>query len=432
MSDSEISFRSIRVAVACSIGIMFASGTTIIGTFGVFMLPILHEFHWGRAATSGVIMTMSCTTALLAPLLGKAQDRWGIRGILLPGIVLYAEAVMLISTARGSIVQFYFLYFLIGITASLISIVPYTKVVSEWFHRTRGIVLAFVGAGVSIGASLLPQLSRILIDWLGWRGAYIGLGLLILTVNLPVQGFFLREASRGRSAARRESSTASLPQVLGMSATEIRRSPTYWALIAIIFLTTFVVGGVVPHLVPMMRDHNVPTAKAANALTIYILGGIAGRLFMGRLLDRFRSPRIVVPFYLLAIFGLLILKRADSVPMMIASGALIGICGGAEAEFGPYLHSRYFGLRAFAETYALQFMFLAIANGLGPVAMGFVFDRTGSYSLMLVLYMALLVIAASIFLLLRPYAEGGEARIWPWKSAPIDVVAVPRQPDDLR
>ena len=58
MKDAEINFRSVRVAITCSIGIMMASGTVIIGSFGVFMLPILHDFHWGRAKVSGVVMTI--------------------------------------------------------------------------------------------------------------------------------------------------------------------------------------------------------------------------------------------------------------------------------------------------------------------------------------------------------------------------------------
>jgi len=406
MRDAEINFRSVRVAITCSIGIMMASGTVIIGSFGVFMLPILHDFHWGRAKVSGVVMTMSCTTALLAPLLGKLQDRWGVRRILLPGIVLYAAAVMLLSSARGSVAQFYLLYLLVGVTAAMISLVPYTKVISEWFHHRRGTVLALVGAGVAVGASLVPQLARVLIAHFGWRGAYIGLGLLIVCVNLPVQGLFLREKPVAKSVLRLEVASPQLGQQgWGMTAPEIRRSRTYWTLIAGIFLTTFVVGGVLAHLVPMMIDRGLASAEATTALTIYIQSGIVGRLTMGRLLDRFRSPAIIFPFYLLAICGLFVLYTAANPHMLVLSGALIGVCSGAEAEFGPYLHSRYFGVRAFAETYGLQFLFLAVANGLGPVVMGFAFDRSGSYGKMFVVHTVLLAIAATLLLSLRPYAE---------------------------
>lgn len=406
MRDAEINLRSVRVAVSCSIGIMLASGTAIIGTFGIFMLPILHDFHWGRAQISGVVMTMSCTTALLAPLLGKIQDRWGVRRILLPGIVLYAVAVMLLSTAHGSLAQFYLLFFGVGVAAALISIVPYTKVISEWFHRTRGIMLALVGAGVAVGASLLPQLARVLILRFGWRGGYIGIGLLILVINFPVQLLNLKESPRGQAThPKLDDAGSELDRGLGLAAWQIRQSRIYWSLIAVIFMTTFVVGGVLPHLVPMLIDRGIPPAQATNAMTIYILGGIAGRVTMGRLLDCFRSPAIIVPFYLLAISGLFILYTASSPLMLVLSGSLIGMCSGAEAEFGPYLHSRYFGVRAFAETYGLQFMFLAVANGLGPVVMGAVFDRNGSYWKMFFIHAILLAAAAGLLLTLRPYAH---------------------------
>lgn len=383
---------------------MLASGTSIIGTFGMFMLPILKEFGWGRARISGVVMAMSCTTALLAPLFGRLFDRWGVRRIVLPGIVLFASAVMLLSLASGSVAQFYFLFFLVGVSASFISIVPFTKVVSSWFDKQRGVVLAFVGAGVSLGAAVLPHIARYFIAHWGWRFAYIGIGLVILAINLPVQFFWLREGAAASSTNRAPAGEKrQLAEPNGMSAARVRRAPTYWVLIAIIFLTTFAVGGISPHMAPLMIGRGLSAQAAASTLSMYVLGGVGGRLLMGKLLDCFRTPRVALPFYLAAVAGVILLQAAHSATVFALSGVLIGICLGAEGEMAPFLLSRYFGLKSFAEIYALLFLFLAFANGVAPVAVGAVFDATGSYRIALHSAGAVLAVSAALFCLLGPY-----------------------------
>jgi len=80
MRDAEVNSRSVRVAISCSIGIMLASGTAITGTFGIFMLPILREFHWGRAQISGVVMTMyDGRTKLANQVVSEVREHFGGR-----------------------------------------------------------------------------------------------------------------------------------------------------------------------------------------------------------------------------------------------------------------------------------------------------------------------------------------------------------------
>jgi MFS family permease len=64
---------------------------------------------------------------------------------------------------------------------------------------------------------------------------------------------------------------------------------------------------------------------------------------------------------------------------------------GAEADVMPYLISRYFGLHSFSEIYGYAFTAYALAGALGPLLLGWSFDRFHSYST------ALLGLAASMF-----------------------------------
>ena len=76
---------------------------------------------------------------------------------------------------------------------------------------------------------------------------------------------------------------------------------------------------------------------------------------------------------------------------------------GAESDAVPYLLTRYFGLRRFSELYGYTWCVYAVAAATGPVAMGAVFDHTGSYRFMLMIALAMVITASAIFAALPRY-----------------------------
>jgi MFS family permease len=76
---------------------------------------------------------------------------------------------------------------------------------------------------------------------------------------------------------------------------------------------------------------------------------------------------------------------------------------GAESDVVPYLLTRYFGLERFGALYGYTWCVYAVAGATGPVAMGAVFDRTGSYHALLVISLLMVISAAIIFASLPRY-----------------------------
>ena len=69
----------------------------------------------------------------------------------------------------------------------------YSKAISAWFDRSRGLALGIALAGVGIGTAVIPLLSNALISNFGWRHGYMGLGIIIfLLAFIPVL-LFVRE-----------------------------------------------------------------------------------------------------------------------------------------------------------------------------------------------------------------------------------------------
>ena len=65
--------------------------------------------------------------------------------------------------------------------------------------------------------------------------------------------------------------------------------------------------------------------------------------------------------------------------------------------------SRYFGLRAFGEIYGYAFAAFTLGGVVGPLLMGMGFDSTGSYGLVLSVFVVATLLAAGLMTRLGPY-----------------------------
>jgi MFS family permease len=61
--------------------------------------------------------------------------------------------------------------------------VPAIGAVQRWFVRRRGFASGLAVAGIGMGTLVMPPLASLLIGSLGWRGAYIALGVLTLLLG---------------------------------------------------------------------------------------------------------------------------------------------------------------------------------------------------------------------------------------------------------
>lgn len=99
----------------------------------------------------------------------------------------------------------------------------------------------------------------------------------------------------------------------------------------------------------------------------------------------------------------MLLARVASFPLGCVAAVLLGLGAGGTSSTTPYLLTRYFGLRSFSTLYGLTWTFYAIAGGAGPVLLGRVFDRTGSYTSVLTMLGFGSALSAALMLLLPRY-----------------------------
>jgi cyanate permease len=305
--------------------------------------------------------------------------------------------------------HFYATFLILGLVGNGTAQMAYSRAVSTWFSRRLGLALAFLMTGAAFGATILPPIAQALIDRLGWRGAYAAFGGMVLALGLPMVTVFVREKPGARSVRGNQAPGASVREGL--------RSRVFWILVTVLFLSSIAINSAVTHLSALLTDRGISPADAAIAVSAMGAASLVGRLTTGWLLDRFFAPRVAFIVLLLATLGVSLLADARSLFVGVSAAILIGLGMGGEADFTPYLLSKYFGLRSFTTLYGFTWTAYAIAGAIGPVLMGKAFDTTSSYSAYVLKISALIFVSAALMLLLPSYRE----RQFPAVPEPVKV-----------
>ncbi len=284
---------------------------------------------------------------------------------------------------------------IIGAAGNGTAQLAYTRAVSSWFEKRRGMALALVMTGGALGAMILPPVAQALIQRVGWRLSSAALGAMVLAVGLPVAATLVREKpgfDRGRRI-----------EVAGASVSQAMRSRAFWIVVVVLFLASLGQNGAITHFTALLTDRGISPEGAAMAVALMGAASFLGRLVTGWLLDRFYAPRLAFSLLTIAALGIFLLSTAHSLAMGALAAILIGAGMGGEADIIPYVLSRHFGLRSFSVLYGLTWTAYAIAGAIGPVLMGRAFDASASYESLAVKLSILTLSAAGLILAMPAY-----------------------------
>lgn len=382
------------LVAGAALGLVVGNGPVMQFTFGVFLQPVAAEFGVGRGTISSALLVGVVATGLCTPVVGRLMDRFGIRAIALPLVVGFAACLGALGLFTQSAAVFVVIFGIMGVFAAGQTPLPYARAIAGTFDRRRGLALGIAMAGVGVGTALLPQVAGALIAAVGWRGAYLGLGVLLLVIVVPVLLFLIREPVRGRGPAVAQE---------GLTAAQAIRTRAFWIMAAGFFLLALTAAGLTAHIVPLLTDRGVAPQQAAGVISVIGIALIVGRLVAGYLLDRIFAPYVAVAFTVLPLIGVVLLLVAVNVPTAVVAALLVGLGLGAEVDLIAFLLSRYLGMRAFGEIYGYLFALFMLGNGVGPVVLGVSFQSTGSYTPALVACAVGLVLASVLVLRLGPY-----------------------------
>src|SRR6202161_4452837 len=151
-------------------------------SFSAFVDPLQREFGASRGSVSLVFSLAGFLYFGLGIFSGPLADRFGSRRLAVSGMILTGLGLAAASAARN-LLEVYAAYGLgVGLGVGC-AYVPAIGAVQRWFVRWRGFASGLAVSGIGVGTLVMPPLASLLIDALGWRGAYLALGTLAAVVG---------------------------------------------------------------------------------------------------------------------------------------------------------------------------------------------------------------------------------------------------------
>lgn len=194
-----------------------------------------------------------------------------------------------------------------------------------------------------------------------------------------------------------------------MTRAEALRDYRFWVLGSVLFITIFVMVGLISNFERIMSARGLARADIASIAAVMGLTVIFGRLLVGVLVDKFWAPAVAAVFFVLPIISMLLMKYADpSMGVGFAIGIAIGLAAGAELDMLAYLTGRYFGPAHYPAVFGGIFAFFTVGAGIAPPLFGAGAAAWQGYDLVLSGSIGLLVLSIFLFLMLGKYPSSHE------------------------
>ncbi len=399
--------RGWKVLTAAFLGVMCGASPLPFNVIGALFKPLQGEFGWSRGQISAGITVFGITASLMAPVIGWLADKHGVRRVALWSLAGFIVTFAALYFTPPSLPGYYALWFLVGLVGIGSTPVTWSRAISLWFVRNRGMALGIMLIGTSAAAFIVPNLAVWAIGAHGWRAMFPIVALLPLLVALPVCLALFREP---RVDERPAALTAVDGNVAGVTFGAAVKTRQFWTLWVSILLIAAAYGGAHIHVIPIVMDHGFSLPAAAGMMSIVGFGLLVGRVGVGFLLDRIWGPAVGFPVLCLPALACFLLTGTGSDVMAISTAAfLLGFAAGAESDLIAFLAARYFGMAHFGRIYGMLYMPFGLFSAISPLIYGIVRDRTGSYDTMLGTAAVLFIAGGALLLTMGRYP--GEERL---------------------
>jgi MFS family permease len=349
-------------------------------SFTVFLKPISENFGWDRAQVVSVYSLTWLAGGLTAPVVGRLFDRYGPRTVYSLGLLLLGGAFLVASQAQA-LWQFQLSVGLaVGIGIAFIGNVPNSILLGRWFGARLPTAMAVVYSAAGAGVLVLLPASQILIDHVGWRGAYqifgiVALGLLIPLLLLPWRLFSSGSPHIGRKAD---------PDFVdaGWTLASAMRHHAFWALFATFFFTAVGMYALAAQIVAYLIDAGFPPLQAATAWGfsgVVLLFGMLGVTQLDSIIGR--RPSVLLS-YAISIVGIILLWLLQFYPNFWLLTAFVVTFGSMIGSRGPLITAtamKIFRGERLGTIYGTISIGSGLGSGFGAWAGGLIHDWTHSY-----------------------------------------------------
>lgn len=386
------------ILIALSIIVGVGKGA-INNTSGLFLTSVTNDLGMGMGKLSLYFSVSAVVTMIFLPIGGKLMAKYDTRLVLSLGIILQAGAFALFGL-MSSVWGWYVLAIPLAIGGVFITVIAGPVIINQWFKKSNGLALGVLSAvGGAVGAIAQPVAAS-LIDGLGWRSAYMIVGVAAIVIVVPIAMLLIKRSPQAHGVlpygvaevATGQENQAETSVEAGIDMATAKKSIALYALIVFFFFITSVASFSL-HIPTYLVNQGFDIMFAGNVMGTYMIGILIGSLILGFLVDKLGSKYTAVLAMVSGIVAIsLLLFANNSTAIITFAVALFGLISSSIGIIAPALASTIFGKKHYSEIYSTASLGLAISSIIALPAYGFVYDATGSYTSVLYAIIIMLLI----------------------------------------
>ncbi len=382
---------------------------------GSFVKPVNAEFGWSRSEFIGALTVGSMFGSIAATFVGPLIDKYGPRWIIVIGASIMGS--MLVASAFiQNLPQWYIVTVVSEIGFGGMVGLSITTVIPKWFVKKRGRALAFSNLGVRIGVGVHPFWVAALIAAQGWRVGFVALGIVTMILTIIPSALFMRrkpedmglrpdgETDEDIARAKQAASLSKKAPITERSFTlkEVRRMKSFYILIFSFCLVFFAGSGILIHLLPLMTDRGLSSSEAATVILVWSSVGMIGTIGGGFLSEKMKIQHMAAIVYAFIGIGIFLLSQIHGLGMAYAFAIVHGIIWGAWNNIQIMLFADFYGRANLGSIRGFIAPIQAATSSLAPLGTALVYDSTGTYTPILLVFVGIMAASTVIMLLLKP------------------------------
>ena len=283
-----------------------------------------------------------------------------------------------------------------------------TVSMARYFGEHRGKAISIASLGFPTGEALLPITAVTLIAWLGWREMWMGVGIVLAIVLVPLMLWLLKGHSERHAGLQETLRAEDSVEEAARSWTrgQMLRDLRFYVLMPNLMASPMIGTGIMFHQVHLVDMKGWTLAWFAGAFVAYAIAQTLSGIVTGLLVDRFGAVRILRVDMLPMLIGLLVLSFFSEPWVAIAYMIFAGTSSGAIGITHSAVWAELYGVSHLGGIKALATSMMVLASALGPPLMGLAIDAGQSMETISMVSVGFVAISIFMVLFIFPRIKG--------------------------
>ena len=281
--------------------------------------PVLAELAiaFPNATTDQIqyVYTVSSLASIVSILVvGKLAQNVNNRLLAVIGVALVAIGGLIPVLLHSSLVILYIASFIVGIGSGVANVMSATLISQHFTGITKGTVMGYQSAFLSIGAMVMSVISGQLAGKISWHSAFLTY-LLAIPVLVVVFIFLPSDLSAEDAPVRGEEDAAARGGMRGK----------VWYFVILSFFSSAFMNAFLSSISMFLSDTQLGDASVAGTVSsMFLLLGIPAGILLGKVI-KILGRKLMWSMSLMMALALLLVAVSNSLPLVYAAAVLFGI-----------------------------------------------------------------------------------------------------------